>query len=351
MKAEHRRSLVALTFFLGVLGFGLADGVIPVDASQQLPERSTSPHPDCSSEPGRPDSYPGLAGLSDRASFPVVGSIDANGCDSWVYELLGSFGPDGSFFAGPGFHTGLHAYQYGTQETTEILDGRQLIRVADPTKEWKRVYKGFDACTTRVEASGTTVNCIAPAVKRRPDDWTPWIAIGILLGAFLVFMIHYLRPAGPIRRKRHFHRAHGGLRQAIPPTNKQLEGIDLRQLQRRLRRLERYMDPELSESQHHWFRGLLASGKHGMALESLTRWLAESRVPYPTTFVTRCSGLPRRSRSSVRSGPYSMPKSWLPRRTWVRRRRLAKGATSPLKSSGGWWPTPLTRYPRPSAEQ
>ena len=142
MKAEHRRSLVALTFFLGVLGFGLADGVIPVDASQQLPERSTSPHPDCSSEPGRPDSYPGLAGLSDRASFPVVGSIDANGCDSWVYELLGSFGPDGSFFAGPGFHTGLHAYQYGTQETTEILDGRQLIRVADPTKEWKRVRQG-----------------------------------------------------------------------------------------------------------------------------------------------------------------------------------------------------------------
>ena len=94
-------------------------------------------------------------------------------------------------------------------------------------------------------------------------------------------MIHYLRPAGPIRRKRHFHRAHGGLRQAIPPTNKQLEGIDLRQLQRRLRRLERYMHPELSESQHHWFRGLLASGKHGMALESLTRWLAESRVPVP----------------------------------------------------------------------
>ena len=57
----------------------------------------------------------------------------------------------------------------------------------------------------------------------------------------------------------------------------------MRQLQKRLRRLEKFLAPELSSSQHHWFHGLVGSGRHGLALESLTRWLAESRLPVPDT--------------------------------------------------------------------
>jgi predicted Zn-dependent protease with MMP-like domain len=60
-----------------------------------------------------------------------------------------------------------------------------------------------------------------------------------------------------------------------------LADLDVKQLQRRLRRLEKFIAPELSQSQHHWFRGLLSSGRHGLALESVTRWLAESALPVP----------------------------------------------------------------------
>ena len=42
------------------------------------------------------------------------------------------------------------------------------------------------------------------------------------------------------------------------------------------------MSAELSESQHHWFSGLVASGRHRMALESLARWMAESHTPIPS---------------------------------------------------------------------
>lgn len=279
VKAEQRKSYLALAVFAGLVGLSLAHSPPPASASQRIPTRNTS-HPDCSTEPGRPASYPGLLS-GGRGSFPVVGSIDANGCDSWTYELLGSFGPYTSFFAGAGFQTGQRAYQYGTQETTEVLEDQQLIKVVDPTNEWMRVYAGYDVCTKRAGPLGTTTTCIAPAVEQQPDDWAIWIPIGVLLGLLVIFMAHYLRPAGPVRRKRHYRRAQGGLAQALPQTTKQLHGVDVRQLQKRLRRLERYMGPELSESQHHWLHGLMASGRHGLALESLTRWLAESRVPVP----------------------------------------------------------------------
>jgi predicted Zn-dependent protease with MMP-like domain len=60
-----------------------------------------------------------------------------------------------------------------------------------------------------------------------------------------------------------------------------LGDLDVKQLRRRLGRLEKFLGPELSESQHHWIHGLVASGRQGIALESLTRWLAESRMPVP----------------------------------------------------------------------
>jgi predicted Zn-dependent protease with MMP-like domain len=219
--------------------------------------------------------------LPGPSNYPIVGGIDANGCDSWVYELASSFGPYTSFFAGPGFHTNQHAYQYGTEETTELIDGHQLIRVVSPTKRWLRVYRGYDVCAKGSDATDKrATTCIAPAVESRPDDWVPWIPIGIVLGAFAIFLVHYLRPAGPVRRKRHYRRAHHGLAQAVPASMpEQLEGIDVRQLQKRLRRLERSISPELSESQHHWFDRLISGGRHGMALESLARWMAESHAP------------------------------------------------------------------------
>src|SRR6202034_2820686 len=107
--------------------------------------------------------------------------------------------------AGPGFHVGQHAYEFGTQETTELIDGHQLIRVVDPSSVWRRVYKGYDSCS---ETSGTSTNpittCIAPALESRPDDLVLYIPLGILLALLLLFIVHYMRPAGPIRRKRHY---------------------------------------------------------------------------------------------------------------------------------------------------
>ena len=61
-------------------------------------------------------------------------------------------GPPTAFFAGTSFRSDEHAFQYGTKETTEILDGHQLIRVVSPTQEWRRVYGGYDICTRSVDA-------------------------------------------------------------------------------------------------------------------------------------------------------------------------------------------------------
>jgi predicted Zn-dependent protease with MMP-like domain len=252
-------------------------------ATQKFPERITSGHANCSVEPSRPIQGTGsVYGGRSGSGYPIVGSIDANGCDSWTYEHAGSFGPYTSFFAGSGFQAGQRAYQDSTQETTELLDGHQLIRVVDPTGQWLRVYKGFDVCTKDAASSGTATTCIAPAPEAMPSDWVIYIPVAVLLAAMALFLVHFLRPAGPVRRPRHYRRAHHGLTEAIPRDPAQrLEGVDIRQMQKRLRRLERAMSPELSESQRHWFSGLVASGRHGMALESLARWMAESHTPVP----------------------------------------------------------------------
>jgi predicted Zn-dependent protease with MMP-like domain len=248
-------------------------------ASQRFPERSTSSHPVCTNQPPRSLDV----GSFGRGGYTIVGGIDANGCDAWPYELAASVGVYRFFFAGPSFHTGQHAYEYGTQETTELIDGHQLIRVVDPTSVWRRVYKGYDSCsTTSSNSTKTDTTCIAPALESRPDDLVLYIPAGIILAFLLLFVVHYLRPAGPIRRRRHYRMKQRNLVQSMPPSDHPKIGdLDVKQLHRRLRRLENFISPELSESQHHWFHGLLASGRHGMALETLTRWLAESHMPIP----------------------------------------------------------------------
>jgi predicted Zn-dependent protease with MMP-like domain len=220
--------------------------------------------------------------LGRGPGFPVEGAIDANGCNSWIYEIASSFGPSESFFAGTGFRSGQFAFQYGTKETTEVLDGHQLIRVKNPSKLWRRVYAGYDVCTTDSTTTGPAGTvCLAPALLRRPDIWTLEIVIGVLLGALVLSVVHFMRPAGPIRRRRRYRRAHEPLLVSITgatPGDREL--LDLRQLQKRLRRLERALGG-LTVSQHHWFNGLVVSGRHGLALEALARWMAESTLPIP----------------------------------------------------------------------
>ena len=123
--------------------------------AQALPHRNTSA-PDCAHQPPYPGTYL-VSVFGTNRNFPVVGGIDANGCDSWVYQLAASFGPDQSFFAGPGFRVGVKAYQYGTEETTELVDGQQLIAVTNPHAQWLRVYKGFDDCTRTSGCSRPTL--------------------------------------------------------------------------------------------------------------------------------------------------------------------------------------------------
>jgi predicted Zn-dependent protease with MMP-like domain len=206
----------------------------------------------------------------------AVGGVDANGCNSLPYELVSPL--PGSFFAGRGFKPGVVAYEFGTRETTELIGGRQLIRVVDPTHAWVSAYSGFDSCVHQSAA----VVCTAPAVRARPTNWWWLIVALVALGLFVVIMIHLMRPAGPIRRRRHFGRAHEALSSAVSRDGApDLTPKELARLRRRLRRLEAFLSSDLSESQHRWFTRHVASGRHGMALESLARWFAETKVPMP----------------------------------------------------------------------
>ena len=199
----------------------IALSVTPAEAApaQRFPGRNTSGRTNCSVEPNRPVEGQGsVYGGRSGGGFPIVGSIDANGCDSWTYEHAGSFGPDTSFFAGSGFQAGQRAYQDSTQETTELLDGHQLIRVVDPTQEWLRVYRGYDVCSGVGAGSGSTTTCIAPAPEPLPDDWVIYVPVAVVLGAMAIFLVHFLRPAGPVRRPRRYRRIHRELRHASTAT-------------------------------------------------------------------------------------------------------------------------------------
>ncbi len=291
VRARGGNAAHLLVLVVAVLTAGTVLCCARVSAASKLPHRSTSAHPDCDKQPGRPRAV--IAPIVGGATFPIVAGIDANGCNSWPYELASSAGIPHTFFAGPGFRTGIRAFEYGTRETTTLVRGEQLISVTNPTREWRRVYAGYDLCD---DQTGKTV-CVAPAVDPRPDDLVLYIPVGVLLAALVIFVVHFVRPAGPIRRRRHFHHARSLIAEGVasseepaadassdtPIVVKSLDvrPIDVKQLRRRLRRLEKFLSPELSESQHRWFSGHLASGRHGLALESVTRWLGESQLPIP----------------------------------------------------------------------
>ncbi len=282
--------LAAIAFSLAAAG--------AASAPRRLPARNTSGRTNCSVEPSRPVEGQGsvYGGGRSGGGFPIVGSIDANGCNSWTYEHAGSFGPDTSFFAGAGFQAGQHAVPGQHPGDHRAARRAPIDPSRGPDARMVARLPGLRRVLAKWPPSGSTATCIAPAPESLPDDWVIYIPVAVLLGAMVVFLVHFLRPAGPVRRPRHYRRVHQELRHATPRDSAtQLEGVDIRQLQKRLRRLERSMSPELSESQRHWFSGLLASGRHGMALESLARWMAESRThPSRARRVMRHSGSPAR---------------------------------------------------------
>ena len=263
-------SLVAAGF-VAVLGVGAG-------AAGKLPHRSTSTRPqDCVGAPG----FNGVVGQAfpGQSTFHAVGGIDASGCDSWPYELAASFGVTPDFFAGPQFRAGVTAFEYGTKETTELIDGDQLIAVKDPTRLWQSAYAGTDVCTRR---SLTSETCLAPALLRRPDDVPLLIVLYVLLGLAVLLVLHMARPAGPILRHRLFRKHQSALAiVAGGGTVPVLTQSEAKELRRRMRRLERAISAELSESQDRWFRGHMNAGRHTTALEAVARWFAESKFPVP----------------------------------------------------------------------
>jgi len=248
------------------------------DAAGKLPHRSTSTlSQDCVGPPG-PTGVAGAA-FPGQNTYHAVGGIDASGCDSWPYELAPSFGVTPDFFAGPQFRAGIVAFEYGTRETTELIDGDQLIAVKNPTRLWQSAYAGTDVCIRR---SLTSETCIAAAVLRRPDDLPLLIVLYVLLAIAVLLVIHAARPAGPIQRRRHFQKRQSALAIVVGGgTVPVLTEREAKELQRRIRRLERTISAELSESQRRWFRGHLSAARHATALEAVARWFAESKVPVP----------------------------------------------------------------------
>jgi len=213
---------------------------------------------------------------------PSVGGIDATGCDPWPYELVNAGVPH-SFFTGSGFRAGVVAYEYGTQEVTALRGGRQLITVTNPTAQWLAAYRGFDVCTPpSTSGRNDHETCTAGAVAPRPDDWVWYIPVAVFLVVLIAFVAFNDRPAGPIRRRRRFVRHHLALsRAAANATGVSVSPRELRTLERRLRRLERIISSDLSESQHRWFHHHLSAGNPGMALEYLARWFVERRIASP----------------------------------------------------------------------
>jgi predicted Zn-dependent protease with MMP-like domain len=259
-----------LAFAIAMLSSGSAAAASPSSKS-----RSVARH-QCVNYPNQG------ATIGSRGGTNGVGGVDVSGCTSWIYEALPVLVPP-SFFGGNSFRPGISAYEYGSVETTQIDDGRQVDVVQNPTPTWKTAYRGFDNCATASSGSGAQVEtCTVSAVRRYSGGWLWDISIAAVLVALLLFLLHHARPAGPIRRRRRFRRLHNPLATAVEhEKSAALRPGELRRLRRRLRRLERVLSPGLSETQHQWFASHLASGRHGLALESLARWIAEAREPLP----------------------------------------------------------------------
>jgi predicted Zn-dependent protease with MMP-like domain len=107
------------------------------------------------------------------------------------------------------------------------------------------------------------------------------VAVFVVLGLALAYAgLRALHPRGPVRLRSRHRSAHEALSGAVARrgTGVPMTAVD-RDLTRRLRHLERSLDPGLSASQRHWFTGHLDGGRYAQAVESLAHWMVESPLP------------------------------------------------------------------------
>jgi predicted Zn-dependent protease with MMP-like domain len=156
------------------------------------------------------------------------------------------------------------------------------------------------------EATGTVGICTNQAVERpvpsatkvRPEPfrghrtlglgsfdpvWAGWLIVAfvVVIGVtFVILVVRSTHPTGPVRRRRRHAAGQKALadRLSRDPQGASANESDKLTL-RRLRRLERTLAPNLSESQRHWFESHLDGERYRQALESLAKWTVDLRLP------------------------------------------------------------------------
>lgn len=103
----------------------------------------------------------------------------------------------------------------------------------------------------------------------------------VVIGAVSVLLVvRSAHPVGPVRRQRRHTAGQRALSDRLA-HHVQAGSPDGRAevVLHRLRRLERTLAPDLSESQQHWFESNLEGDRYRQALESLAKWTVDSRLP------------------------------------------------------------------------
>ena len=108
-----------------------------------------------------------------------------------------------------------------------------------------------------------------------------WIlVVTALVVVVAVVAVRGLHPAGPVRRRRRHAADQRALAEAATHPGDRAP-VDDKLVRRRLRRLERSLGPNLTDSQRHWFDSHLEGRRYRQALESLTHWAVDSALPVP----------------------------------------------------------------------
>jgi len=106
-----------------------------------------------------------------------------------------------------------------------------------------------------------------------------WILlVAVLVVVVVVVAVRCLHPAGPVKRRQRHDADQRALAEAATPRGDRSPADD-KVVRRRLRRLERSLDPNLTDSQRHWFASHLEGRRYRQALESLTHWTVDSELP------------------------------------------------------------------------
>ena len=125
-----------------------------------------------------------------------------------------------------------------------------------------------------------------PVVIATSGPWVPVVVVGVVAVVAVILVVARVvrrtHPAGPVPGRRRHATGQEALavRLSGGPPGPTAAGAD-RAVRRRLRHLERSLQPNLSESQRHWFDGNLTSGRYRQALESLAGWTVASHGSVP----------------------------------------------------------------------